>query len=438
MEFKVIFTTPSWDLSGVNTFTANLIEELSNCGITAILLITNPPRQNTDYTMPLPSNIIVEKLAVEERDNWKIRWQKMIDYLEQKAPCIYIPNYDVNHSCISPKLANSVGIVGIIHSDDPFHYDHVSRLGEYWNGIVSVSKAIEKKAVEFCPNISQRSYIIPYGVNVPETWQQRTLDVLAPLKLVYAGRLVQKQKRVFDLPKIVETLLEMGITVELTIIGDGSEGEQLRDICQPLTQKGTIRFLGTLANEKVLELYEQNDIFILTSDFEGLPVSLLEAMARGCIPVVSDIESGVPELVQNGVNGFRVPIGDIEQFAKTIAGLERDLERRREISLNAYRTIKEGGYRTEDMVKQYIDLFGHVMQEAESGVYTRPLGEIIPPQQEQYLVPQDLGIPPSVFNFLREIYLKLSGGGLENESPNLFAKLLNSVMRRIYQKARSL
>ena len=399
MEFNVIFTTPTWDLSGVNSFTANLIEELGNYGIPATLLITNPPGQNTNYTMPLPSHIPVEKLPVEEQDNWKTRWQKIIDYLEQKAPCIYIPNYDVDHSCISPKLSNSVGIVGIIHSDDPFHYDHVFRLGEYWNGIVSVSKAIDKKTIEFCPSISQRSYIIPYGVDVPENWQQRTLDASAPLKLVYAGRLVQKQKRVFDLPKVVSTLLEMQIPVELTIIGDGSEGEELRDICQPLTQKGAIRFLGTLANEKVLEIYEQNDIFILTSDFEGLPVSLLEAMARGCIPVVSDIESGVPELIQNGVNGFRVPIGDIQQFAQTIAGLYQDLDRRREISLHAYRTIKERGYRTEDMVKQYIELFQQVMQEAESGVYKRPLGGVILPQQGGYLVPQDLGVPPSVFNF---------------------------------------
>lgn len=438
MEFKVILSTPNWDLSGVNTFSANLIKELRNYGISASLLITDLPfQENLSYTMPLPSDIPIEKLPVRKQDNLKIHWQKMIDYLEKQAPCIYIPNYDVYHSCVSPKLSDRVAIIGIVHSDDPFHYEHVSRLGQYWNAIVSVSEAINKKSVELCPSIAQRSFTIPSGVYVPENWQQRPLIASAPLKLVYAGRLNQDQKRVFDLPQIIETLLEKQIPVELTIIGDGSEGEQLQNLCQSLIEKGAIRFLGTLSNEKVLEIYEQNDIFLLTSEFEGLPISLLEAMARGCIPVVSDIASGIPELIQNGVNGFRVPIGDIDQFADSIATLYQNSHQRQQMSLNAYRTIAEGGYRTQDMVKQYISLFEYVMHQVESEAYKRPAGEVIPPPQK-YLIPQDLGLPPLIFQSLRAVYLKLSGGGLENESPNLLAKFLNLIMLRIYRKSRSL
>lgn len=435
MKFNVIFTTPTWDLSGVNTFTANLIKELNNSGIPATLLITDPPRQKGDYTMPLPSHIPVEKLPVKEGDNWKTRWQTIIDYLEQKAPCIYVPNYDWGHSSVSPVLSNNVGIVGIIHSDDPIHYDHVSRLGEYWNRVVCVSKAIEQKTSEICPSVKDKTLVIPYGVLVADSNRQRSQNPSTPLKLVYAGRLAQYQKRVFDLPEIVSALLEMKIPVKLTIVGDGSEGQKLRSICEPLKQKGAVEFLGTVPNEKVLEIYEQNDIFLLTSEFEGLPVSALEAMGRGCIPVVSDITSGIPELVENGVNGFRVPIGETRQFAQNIATLYQDSNLRREMSSNAYRTIKEGGYTTEDMVKKYREVFENIMQEALSGAYQRPPGEIVT-SQYQPLTTQELKLPPFIFYPLRAVYLKLSGGGLENPSPNFLAKFLNFIMMKIARNAR--
>lgn len=63
MKFNVIFKTPSWDLRGVNIFSANLSKELRNSGISAFLLITDLPLQEElNYTMPLSSDIPGEKL----------------------------------------------------------------------------------------------------------------------------------------------------------------------------------------------------------------------------------------------------------------------------------------------------------------------------------------------------------------------------------------
>lgn len=392
VNFKVILTSPSWQLNGVNTLSVNLVRGFRASGISAHILLSEPYLFEPS-PMPLPSDITVEKLPVKKQDSWQTRWQAMICYLEQQAPCIYIPNYDWRHSCVSSQLSHRVGIVGIVHSDDPLYYEQVSRLGKYWNAIVSVSVPVGKKTAELCPNLSKRLVTIPNGVSVPYSLPQRSLDSKAPLKIVYAGRLVQYQKRVFDLPKIVKILLEMQIPVELTIIGDGIEAQQLRDECQTLIEQGAIRFLGTLPNEKVIEVFEQNDIFILTSEFEGMPVSLLEAMGRGCVPVVTDINSGTRELVQEGVNGYRLPVGEIRLFAARLATLHQDLNRRQEMSLNAYRTINEGGYKTEEMSEKYIDLFHRVMQEAESGAYRRPRGRILPPPELQVSWKSQLSAP---------------------------------------------
>ncbi|MGH7449866.1 MAG: glycosyltransferase [bacterium] len=87
------------------------------------------------------------------------------------------------------------------------------------------------------------------------------------------------------------------MSIELTIIGSGVEEEALRQACAAFEARGAVRFLGTLSNEHVLKVFAASDVFILPSEFEGLPVSLLEAMARGCIPVVSNIRSGIPERI---------------------------------------------------------------------------------------------------------------------------------------------
>jgi glycosyltransferase involved in cell wall biosynthesis len=380
MKTKIIFTSPAWDLSGVNTFSANLIRELRALDIPAQLLLTKDPRKNVGrYSMPLPTDIPIERLPVSRQDSWQHRWQVMINYLEEQAPCIYIPNYDWSYSCVSPKLSNRVMIVGIIHSDDPCHYEHVYRLGKYWNAIVAVSEGINQNVSQEQPKLSSRLVTIPSGIPVASKLPQRIFNASQPLKLIYTGRLVELQKRVFDLPKIMMALQERGVSVELTIVGDGAEANELQDKFQSFIERGNVRFLGTLPNEQVLELYEQHDVFLLTSDFEGMPVSLLEAMGKGCVPVVTDIVSGIPELVQNGVQGFRVPVGNIEQFADCITKLQQSVQLRQEMSRNAYRKISEGGYRTEDMVKRYVELFEKVVRDAKSGAFRRPRGRILIP-----------------------------------------------------------
>ena len=57
---------------------------------------------------------------------------------------------------------------------------------------------------------------------------------------------------------------------------------------------------------------------------EGLPVALLEAGAAGVVPVVSDLASGIPEVVESGVSGYRAPVGDIGAFADAIAAIDCD------------------------------------------------------------------------------------------------------------------
>jgi glycosyltransferase involved in cell wall biosynthesis len=90
---------------------------------------------------------------------------------------------------------------------------------------------------------------------------------------------------------------------------------------------------------QVLALYPEHDVLVLPSRAEGLPVVLLEAMAAGVVPVVSDLPSGIPEIVADGINGYRPPVGDVAAFAKAIAELAGDRERLQTMSRAARQTV---------------------------------------------------------------------------------------------------
>src|SRR5207244_1497066 len=79
-------------------------------------------------------------------------------------------------------------------------------------------------------------------------------------------------------------------------------------------------FIGAVSYADVARVLDAHDILILVSDYEGLPLSLLEAMGRGLVPVVTDLESGIREVV-NKNNGVLVPVDDVEGYARAIAYL---------------------------------------------------------------------------------------------------------------------
>jgi glycosyltransferase involved in cell wall biosynthesis len=189
------------------------------------------------------------------------------------------------------------------------------------------------------------------------------------------------QKRVEDVIRIANLLDERQIPFEMTVIGEGSERWQCEAMGRKLILQRRLWFPGKLANADVLELLCQNDVFLLPSAFEGLPVSLLEAMSRGLVPVVSDIRSGIPELIRNGENGLIAPVGDIERFTDHLSELYHQPERRLQMSQAAFETICAGGYRLEDMTGRYLEMFNTVITQP----FARPPGSIQPPE---YLRPE--------------------------------------------------
>jgi glycosyltransferase involved in cell wall biosynthesis len=365
-------------VGGVPTFVTHLVRYLNARNIPTQVIWTYPDMYDSK-PLPLPPDVPVTKGPWPDHAPPRIRWKALARYLEGLTPCIYLPNDDWWHSCVSARLPDRVAVVGHIHTDCAMGYEHFAWLGKYWNVTVAVSNLIREKAASLCPELAQRLTVIPYGVSIPPHPPQRMAAAGEPLQIVYSGRLIQEQKRILDLPGIVHELVRRRIPVRLNIAGGGWDEAELKGACQELAHQGLIRFCGILSQEQLANLYEQSDVFILTSEYEGLPLALLEAMGHGCVPVVTDISSGIPEVVRNEVNGYLVPVGSTHAFAARLAALYHDLDQRRKLAESAFATVSQGGYRIEDMGAHYVELFQRVWREIDNRTYRRPQGKVRPP-----------------------------------------------------------
>ncbi len=149
-------------------------------------------------------------------------------------------------------------------------------------------------------------------------------------KLLYVGRLAAEK----GLPVLFESLKllgQQGGDYELTLVGDGIERESLEGMTRRLGIEDRVIFAGFAGQEQVRNYLMQSDIFVLPSFAEGVPVSLMEAMACG-VPVIATHVGGVAELIEPGATGLLVPASDPVALRDAIASYLNDHGLREKVS----------------------------------------------------------------------------------------------------------
>ena len=380
----VIAGLPDWRIGGTYVLAERLARGLGARGYdTRILLTETSTARVSSETAPTaqrPSDIEFEHLPAGFHDSWGQRWNALIRYLEERAPCVYLMGMDWRNNVVASRLSNRVRLVGYVHADYELEYEQAGRLGHYWDAIVAVSDVLEFNLAQRSPHLVPRLTTIRNGVPTLSARPQRVGH--GPLRIVYSGELRATQKRIEDLIAVAHRLDQLGVAFELTFIGDGPLRAGLEVQTEALAGRHRVRFLGAISSAQVLDELAHHDVFLMTSEFEGLSLGLLEAMSRGCVPVVSDLVTQ-SFLVRDGVNGYAVPIGDIAGFAQRLTALASDGELRDRLGAAAFRTIVEEGYREEDMVSSYVALFER-LEDLHAGdrPFVRPRGDVVPPPEE--------------------------------------------------------
>lgn len=150
-----------------------------------------------------------------------------------------------------------------------------------------------------------------------------------PLRLCFVGSISQLYKAPDILISSVADCTKKGINLELVILGDGQYKRQLEEQARRLGIAEKVLFLGNVPPGKaVYEQLDQAELFVLPSRTEGLPRSIIEAMARA-LPCIGSTVGGIPELLGEE---FVVPAGDVESLAEKIEEVLADKRKLREMS----------------------------------------------------------------------------------------------------------
>jgi len=179
--------------------------------------------------------------------------------------------------------------------------------------------------------------------------------------LVIAVGQLKERKGFRYLVEACRILLDRGYDMECRIIGEGPLRVDLEAQIHSLGLDNRVFLDGALPHEEVIEKYAAASLFVLPAilgadgDRDGIPNVILEAMAME-LPVVSTHHSGIPEVVEDGVNGLLVSPADAPALASALAGLLDDPECRREMGKRGRKTVVEK-FDPEKNIQQLLDEF---------------------------------------------------------------------------------
>jgi glycosyltransferase involved in cell wall biosynthesis len=233
------------------------------------------------------------------------------------------------------------------------------------DGITSVSHAVRQALVDFERLPARRIQVVYNGVE-PQLYTapletaafQRVALGIAPEELAIGtvGRLdpVKDHLTLIEAFAIVRQHLPQ---VKLFIVGDGEMRVQLECAIRTHHLTHAVSILGFRAD--VPSLLAAFDVFALSSRNEGMPVTILEAMAAG-LPVVATAVGDNPSIVEDGMTGRLCPCGEPGQFAHTLIELLRDESARRRMGIAGRERVLQH-FTSERMLKQYRSIYDSLM-----------------------------------------------------------------------------
>ncbi len=148
------------------------------------------------------------------------------------------------------------------------------------------------------------------------------------------------RKGVPDLVNAAPRVIKEHPEARFVIVGNDKSVPRLKQLCSDFNVDRNFEFAGWRSQAELLEYYRQATIFVMPSLTEALGVTFLEAMAAG-IPVIGTNVGGIPEIIEDGVNGLLVPIGSPSSIAVAINQLLADSQLRQSFANNAHNTLNK-------------------------------------------------------------------------------------------------
>lgn len=309
---EIIFTFPI-ALGGVSSFNFNIINnsKLLKGFYSKVILLKekNDTRPVFTEKFDVDEEIVFEISSTENQYYLQKRFSRL---LGTKEGAIVTDNGFTMEA--ARRFNNPKTVFSLLH--DKYYVDQQIKLGKIADVAIAHSTFFSNTLIQSDTAIwGNNVFYIPYGV--------KQIQVLPPkenstLKLVFLGRL-EASKNPLLLFKIQQALMKKNIKVDWTIIGQGSQKNELIE----QWKNDEVQFYEPTTTDDVYAIMKKQDLFIFPTIFEGTPVAILEAMACGVVTIVNDLPGGIKDIISDSV-GFKIKNNNINDYVLAIEKLDND------------------------------------------------------------------------------------------------------------------
>ncbi len=368
---KVLFVTreyPPFEVGGIARHTFNLVKYLRESGVACkVVSFGDKEFSSDDVTFINPSSSIINRSSSQLISDLKIpldlaRFSRTVNTLikEERFDIVHVEEPYVGAFIRHKKKVTT------------FHttaYGDIKALFHHLNNFSNLKRVIFFASIglysELMSAASSRIVIVPFshigrelskfyrvpkqkirvilnGVRMPpspksidKTTAKQKLGMPPEQVLVFTVARYVFRKRLDTLVEAIGLLHNEGVkNLKVVIAGDGPLRPYIKDLVKKRSLEHLIELTGWVSEEKLALYRKATDIFVLTSEYESGPLSLLEAMSHGTAVISSKID-GFPMLIRDGIEGMLFPVGDHVELGNCIRTLLKDAPRLLSMSTSA-------------------------------------------------------------------------------------------------------
>lgn len=365
---KILEVITDLGSGGAERFVVDLSNELAKTNEVTLMTLmddkVNPEHRNFNR-YALSCNVVYHNLGLPNglKLSSQLKVLKAINALNPDIVHIHMDG-TLNHSALAIiVLSWKFHVYFTIHSDIHNGYDKgvvrmlCSTYGHWgrFNSICLSEKNYEDFKAFYGKSTSVRCIVNGRAPMIPTDLYEETCREMKGYRSSNKSKLflhVARCSLVKNQHLLVDTfnqLIEEGQDIDLVIIGNGYDTDNGLELQHKANKR--IHFIGTRKN--IADYMLNADVFCLSSDYEGMPISLLEASLAG-VPAVSTPVCGAVDLIKDGVNGFLSKSHSIEDYKDA---LKKAIEGFDSIKANAMSMKDKSPYTIAECAKKYLDYF---------------------------------------------------------------------------------
>ena len=354
---KILQVIPYFCFGGAETMCENLTYALTEMGhdVSVVSLISDrTPIAGRMEENGIRIHYLDKKLGLDLS-----MIPRLISVMKQEKPDVVHTHLNViKYAAVAARLCG-IRCVHTVHN--VAHEEAEGRLQKITNTIyfrrgwavpVALSPKVQATILSFYGLKEEQVPMIYNGADLGKCCPKEDYSLSKPAKLLHIGRF-NGQKNHKGLLEAFAQIVKTFPDCCLQLIGDGDLEAETKDNVKSLGLQEKVLFLGNQTN--VYPFLQAADLFLLPSKFEGMPMTIIEAMGTG-LPIVASAVGGVPDMLEDGVSGMLVPC-DPDAVAQAVLQLLQKKDLREKLGTNARKDSEK--FSAEYMAQRYCDIYTH-------------------------------------------------------------------------------